>query len=347
MNSQLDFFYGKEAEQFNFFRVPKLLFKENRFKKLSAESKILYSLLLDRMSLSLKNGWVDSENRVFIYFTAKEAMEELNIASEKCSKIFSELDVKNGCGLIMKKRQGLCKPDIIYVMNFMSCISADKENEIIDNDRVEENDDVEERTSECEISGNSKIETPEVRKSNFRKFEKQTTGNSDTEELEIRKTKTKDNDFNNNKNNNTDFSDINPILSHQDNEKPKARDVMDEIREREKYRDLISENIEYEFLVKNYSQASADDVLETMLDAVCSKKDYIWLGDEEIPQVIIKSRLLKLDYGHIEYALDSIKRNYTNVRNPKKYLLATLYNSITSMDTYYTTAVNYDMHGNN
>ena len=162
------------------------------------------------------------------------------------------------------------------------------------------------------------------------------------------KTEVNNNDFNNNKNNNnTDFSDNNLILSYQQRKESNKKDVMDEIQEREEYRELISDNIEYEFLVKNYSQASADDVLETMLDAVCSKKDYIWLGDEEIPQAIIKSRLLKLDYGHIEYALDSIKRNYTNVRNPKKYLLATLYNSITSLDTYYTTAVNYDMHGNN
>ena len=121
--------------------------------------------------------------------------------------------------------------------------------------------------------------------------------------------------------------------------------MIDEIEERERYREFISEKIEYEFLVNNYSQSAADEILETMLDAVCSTKDYMWLGEERIAQATVKSRLLKLDYGHIEYVLDSIKRNRTNVRNPKKYLLATLYNAPTSMDTYYTTAVNYDLYG--
>jgi len=345
MNNQFDFFYGREGDQFNFVRVPKLLFKENRFKGLSVEAKILYSLLLDRMSLSLKNGWVDNENRVFIYFTAKEAMEDLNIASEKCSKIFAELDIKNGCGLIMKKRQGLCKPDIIYVMNFMSCISLDKDNDTGNIDNMEVNEEIEKYASKGEISENSKIESPEVRKSNFRKFENQITGNSESEELEIRKSKSNKNDFNNNKNNNTDYSDIHHITSYQQEETPKKRDVIDEIEERERYREFISEKIEYEFLVNNYSQSAADEILETMLDAVCSTKDYMWLGEERIAQATVKSRLLKLDYGHIEYVLDSIKRNRTNVRNPKKYLLATLYNAPTSMDTYYTTAVNYDLYG--
>ena len=73
MDYQLDYFYGKEADQFNFLRIPKLLFKDKRFKGLSSDSKLLYALLLDRMSLSSKNGWFDNENRVYIYFTVNEA----------------------------------------------------------------------------------------------------------------------------------------------------------------------------------------------------------------------------------------------------------------------------------
>lgn len=95
-----------------------MLFKDERFKGLSSDSKLLYALLLDRMSLSIKNGWFDDENRVYVYFTVKEAMEELNMAKEKCTKIFAELDSEKGCGLIVKVRQGLGRPDIIYVMNF-------------------------------------------------------------------------------------------------------------------------------------------------------------------------------------------------------------------------------------
>ena len=73
MNYQLDYFYGKEADQFTFFRIPKLLFTDSRFSKVSIEAKVLYGLLLDRMSLSVKNGWVDEENRVYIYFKVSDA----------------------------------------------------------------------------------------------------------------------------------------------------------------------------------------------------------------------------------------------------------------------------------
>ena len=110
-----DYYHGLEAEQFSFYRVPKTLVKDKRFKKLSSDAKILYGLMLDRMSLSIKNGWIDDENRSYIYYTLDNIMEDLCCAKEKCSKIITEL--KN-IGLIEKKRQGLGKPDIIYVKNF-------------------------------------------------------------------------------------------------------------------------------------------------------------------------------------------------------------------------------------
>ena len=343
MNYQMDYFYGHEANQFTFFRIPKLLFSDERFIGLSSDAKILYGLMLDRMGLSVKNGWIDEKNHVYIYFTLEEVMEYMRIGKDKGVKLFAELDDEKGCGLIKKKKQGLGKPTLIYVMNFVSNIKCPENNDFDPSDNDES---VFYETTEVKTSINAEVKTSEKPKSGLPEIQKSAL--LENRSPNFAKTEVNNNDFNNNnKNSNTDFSDNNHILSYQQRKESNKKDVMDEIQEREEYRELISDNIEYEFLVKNYSQASADDVLETMLDAVCSKKDYIWLGDEEIPQAIIKSRLLKLDYGHIEYALDSIKRNYTNVRNPKKYLLATLYNAITSMDTYYTTAVNYDMHGNN
>ena len=83
MNYKLDYFYGKDADQFTFFRIPKLLFTDSRFSKVSIEAKVLYGLLLDRMSLSVKNGWVDDKNRVYIYFKVGDAMECMNICKEK------------------------------------------------------------------------------------------------------------------------------------------------------------------------------------------------------------------------------------------------------------------------
>ena len=110
-----DYYYGIEAEQFSFYRVPRLLIKDERFKGLSSDAKLLYGLMLDRMSLSMKNGWLDDENRAYIIYTVDAIMEDLGCAKATCVKIMKELDTENGIGLIEKKRRGLGKPDIIYV----------------------------------------------------------------------------------------------------------------------------------------------------------------------------------------------------------------------------------------
>lgn len=113
----LDYFYGAQADQFAFYRIPKALFTDERFKSISAEAKILYGILLDRMSLSRKNGWLDEQGRVFIIFTLEEVMEAIGCADQKATKLLNELDSK--AGLIERKRQGLGKPNLIFVKNFV------------------------------------------------------------------------------------------------------------------------------------------------------------------------------------------------------------------------------------
>ena len=120
MSFEFEYFYGNETEQFSFYRIPKMLFKEKMFKDVSAEAKVLYGLMLDRTGLSAKNGWLDEENRVYIVYTIAEIMEDLNCADQKAGKLLSELDTVKGIGLIERKRQGLGKPNIIYVKNFYS-----------------------------------------------------------------------------------------------------------------------------------------------------------------------------------------------------------------------------------
>ena len=114
----LDYFYGQVGELFSFFRIPKALFQEQRFQDLSTDAKTLYGILLDRVPLSAKNGWIDEQNRVFIIFTAEEVMSTLRCRSEKAARLFSELDSAKGIGLIERKRQGLGRPTLIYVKNF-------------------------------------------------------------------------------------------------------------------------------------------------------------------------------------------------------------------------------------
>ena len=116
---QFDYFRGMEAEQYSFYRVPKVLFTAECFKVLSCEAKVLYGLMLDRMGLSIKNRWFDEEDRVYIIFTVEETMELLGCSRQKAVKSLSELDTEKGIGLIEKKRLGLGKPNVIYVKNFM------------------------------------------------------------------------------------------------------------------------------------------------------------------------------------------------------------------------------------
>lgn len=120
MGPPLDFpyYYGCEAEQYAFYRIPKLLISDDRFRFVSTDAKLLYGLMLDRMSLSLKNGWLDGDNRVYIYFPVEEVMEVMNCKSEKATKLLAELDGKKGIGLIERVRQGQGKPSIVYVKNF-------------------------------------------------------------------------------------------------------------------------------------------------------------------------------------------------------------------------------------
>lgn len=116
---QFDFFRGMEAEQYTFYRIPKILFTAECFRSLSCEAKVLYGLLLDRMSLSIKNRWLDEEDRVYIVFKVEEIVELMDCGTQKATKLLKELDADKGIGLIEKKRQGLGKPNVIYVKNFM------------------------------------------------------------------------------------------------------------------------------------------------------------------------------------------------------------------------------------
>ena len=113
--SLFPFHYGNEAESYTFYRVPKILFTEKVFDSLSTDAKLLYGLLLDRMQLSLKSGWVDDDGRVFIYYTVESIMEALTCGNKKAGALLAELDDKRGIGLVTRVRQGLGKPDRIYV----------------------------------------------------------------------------------------------------------------------------------------------------------------------------------------------------------------------------------------
>ena len=122
----LDYFYGQAGELFSFFRIPKALFQEQQFQDLSTDAKTLYGILLDRMSLSVKNEWFDKKGRVFIIFTIEDVKRTLCCADNKAMKLFRELEK---FGLIERKRRGQGKPCLVYVKNF----SAESSKESVKN----------------------------------------------------------------------------------------------------------------------------------------------------------------------------------------------------------------------
>ena len=106
-----NYFYGPQAEQFAFYRIPKALFTDPAYRGISTDAKVLYGLLLDRMSLSARNDWLDEQGRVYIVFTLEEIMDSLSCGNKKAVGLLRELETE--AGLIERRRQGLGKPNLI------------------------------------------------------------------------------------------------------------------------------------------------------------------------------------------------------------------------------------------
>ncbi len=364
LKNKFDYFRGEEAEQYSFYRIPKILFTSKKFSGLSIEAKVLYGLLLDRMSLSVKNGWIDEDNHVYIYFKLEDAMDFMGIGKDKGVRLFAELDTEKGCGLIQRKKQGLGKPTLIYVMNF----NTRDDKETCESCKAEENKNAEKpcvfQTSGKQNSGLSdgvEVLTSEKQNSgllknrpqDFGKTEHQTSEKSKSELLKNRtldfgKTDSNNTEFNYNKINNTEMSDIESITSYPSKgvEISSADDrVTDEIEMRRQYRNLIYQNIGYNKLICNYDEELIEGIGGIMLDIICSKRPYIDINQEGMPTEVVKSRFLKLTDEHIEYVIDCLKKNTTKIKNIKSYLITALYNSYATISPYYRAEVNHDLYG--
>lgn len=121
--NKFDYFYGREVEQYKFVKVPMVFFEDEKYFEMSSDAKLLYAIMLDRATLSFKNGWIDEEKRVYIIFTIDEMMSKLNRARATIMKTLKELEVSYG--LIERCRFGFSKPNTIYVKDFMSIYSSE------------------------------------------------------------------------------------------------------------------------------------------------------------------------------------------------------------------------------
>ena len=303
----LNYFYGNQAEQFTFYRIPKILFTDPNLKVISAEAKILYGLLLDRMTLSSANGWLDSEGRVFIIYTIEEMMQQLGCAQQKTAKLLAELE--KSVGLIERKRQGLGRPNLIYVKNFVT-----------------------EMPSENPQPRKSQIQNCENQKSGIAKITDQDFPESQTNYTE----KSSDTDMS--------YTD-NPFSSVQKRSRRKDAKGSDAMAVYELYHNLIQSNLEFADLKEAhpFDIEMLYDIVHIILDTVCSSRKLIRVAGDDKPKDIVKGIFLKLTREHIEYVLECMKANTSQIRNIRQYLLAALYNAPMTMNSYYEAQVNHDM----
>lgn len=334
---QFDYFRGMEAEQYSFYRVPKVLFTAECFKSLSCEAKVLYGLMLDRMSLSIKNRWFDEEDRVYIIFTVEEIAELLNCGSQKAVKLMKELDSNQGIGLIEKKRLGLGKPNVIYVKNFMlkEKHSFEKEEKAAVNAENMQN-------SENHNSRIVKTTNQEFPESQFKDGENHNSRIVKIITQEVPKSQSNNTDINK-----TDYSETDPIQSYQfcsaGEECLVSGDMMEKM---EVYREILRTNVDYAGFVQKGEREDVGELIELMVEILMLPDDsMVRIGGADKPVAVVKSRFLKLTYSHIEYVLFSLHRNTSKVANIKAYLLTTLYNSSMTMNHYYQAEVNHDLYG--
>lgn len=276
------YFKGLEADRYSFYRVPKALVKADLFQKMSGDAKLLYAVLLDRMSLSIKNGWQDKHGNAYIICTIEEVMDSIHCARQKAVKLLDELE--HEFRLIERRRQGLCKPNLLYVKDLYAGLSQSNYWKY-----------------ENHTSGGMKNELPGVPKSN----------GSNTEKI-----------------NKTDSSETDLIYPA-------------ELQEEEQYRRYFKEALELEILEQGYpaEKAVLYEILELLVETVTSRKKFLRICGEDKPKEVVKSRLMKLDSSHIQYILECLKENSTQIRNIKQYLLATLYNAPVTVDSYYSAQV--------
>ena len=304
-----DYFKSQESEMLSFYRIPKLLFTNDYFADLDVSAKVLYGLMLERMSLSLKNSWFDSENRAYIYFSQQDAMELLNCKVNKVISLFKELDK---FGLIERKKQGQGKPDVIYLKNFVQKPDEKKEVQNLEKPKSE-----------------SKEESSELGKTKFKTLEKPSSGTLQNQVQDLCKT-------------NPNYTNINytkgdSITNHISSKKTDLNDKYNA------YAKLVRENLALDEMLERYPQDRdiIEGIYDLILETIIGNRETVWIAQSEYPLELVKSKFLKLDSEHLEYVLGCLKDNTTKVRNIKKYMLSMLFNAPSTIGGYYQAEVNY------
>lgn len=349
-----DFFYGSDSEQYQFYRVPQVLFTDDRFKSISCEAKLLYGFLLDRTSLSKKSKWVDADGKTYVFYKQENAQESLNIGKDKAVKIFVELE---NIGLIIRKKQGQGKPTKIYVMNFSKPVSKSNTKVL---QRIKSLTECKSKNKTSGITSKTAVQTSEKPKSrllknrslDFDKAEVLTSENQSYIHTEINHTE----------NSNT-YPSIYHITETNGKSQPKSENPSsDGLIDRSKpnseisfYKNAVAETqlqISYMYLLTNhqskkgYLDLIVSLIAEVYVSAYAHPTTSVIINGIKTSIGIVADRLKTIDESHIEYLFEKIdaSANTKQIKNPRSYLLSCLYNAPTTMGPDTDLQVAYDLY---
>ena len=323
--TEFDYYYGVEAEQFTFVRVPKVLFTDKEhFGGLSNEAKLLYGLLLERMSLSRKNNWIDKHNRVYIIFPVEEIEESLDVGHEKALNLLKELDDQSGIGLVKKKRRGLGLPSILYVKNFI--VKGEKSTDYVPTSRSTENG------------------IQEVGKTDFKKSENQTSANPKNRLLEVRKSDSNNIDINNTDMSYTYDQSINLPRTDFQNFSPGTDGLIDGI-DRNTVEEEVKKQIDYDCLISHPDSSvvqMAEEIKDLMVDVLCGERSVVSEG-KRVSEESAKSAYRKITFDHVQYVMKSLVSYPDKISRIDRFLTTSLYNSVYTLTNSTFAGFEHDM----
>lgn len=383
---KFDFYYGDESEQYSFYSVPKMFFTNDVFNGLSAMSKLLYSFLLDRMSLSRKRNWIDDKNRAYIKYSLKSICKDMNVSRNSAIKYMRELQE---FGLITKyPKEGM--EDIIYVMDFskvkqirydeqrnINISETGKETEAnnkmeaasdadiydtyapLDFNKIEQDENIKNDDLGCKgkstQSTGAKIEPVQ----NLNWFKNCTGSKTEpVQNLHHPNQKSNNNIYNINNNiynplSNADKIDNDIYKSYQSiNPNKNINSSMDE--KIDKIDDTydyvcqhVKDNIDYDIMITSPECVSwYDDYYNLIVEVLMRNSKTMRISGEDYSMALVKKRFEMLNSSHLQYVHMQISRSTSDIKNIKAYLIKALFNAPVTQNSFYQTKVNHDMANN-
>ena len=343
---EYDYYFGSEADQFRFLRIPKVFFEDPDYEKLGSDEKILYGFLHEQIDLSRKKDWIDEEGRIYVM----RSLESIQKILHNCSPDKARATLKNliDFGLIEKKRQGQGKPDLIYVKNFITkkgeMSGSEKQIQIPEIPTSEKSGDEGKNFSETEKTEFLKSEKPISRSGNFRFQENGKSGPNETLFKDTIDIDTQ-----------SIHQEVDDILDHPIRIYVTEDGLMDgknrRRAEREAYEKLVKSNIDYDRKINDLKRPEDrklfDDLYSLIIEVLTSDAEEYRINRTVYPQEVVKSRLQKLTGEDLYAVMEQLSRVEGGIHNYRSYMISALFNAPTTTGTFIMNDAHLAMYGEN